>query len=464
MTDTCDLAVIGAGPAGLAAATQAAELGLGVVLIDEQPQLGGQVYRAGAVLGTRTASILGADYGRGAALTAAFHASGAGHLADTSVVAATPERELLVLRAGRIERLRPRRLLLATGAIERPWPIPGWTLPGVMAAGAAQIALKTSGLVPEGPVVLAGSGPLLYLVALQLRRAGCLVRAVLDTTPYRNRFAALGLLPLAIAEGRHLWRGLKWVTALQALGVPVKYGVSRVTAEGADKLYAVSWRRHGMTRRVKAVHLLLHQGVIPNTQLSRALGLAHDYDAIQATWAPRTDSFGASSDPWVTVAGDGAGIRGALDAESTGRLAALDTALRLGRLDAVARDARAAAHRAALRRRAGARAFLDVLFRPAASVLVPPQDDVMVCRCEEVTAGEVRAAVAAGALGPNQLKAYTRCGMGPCQGRVCGPVVAAIVAAERQVDVQAVGLARVRWPLRPVPLAALAELARTDEN
>ena len=464
MTRTCDLAVIGAGPAGLAAATQAAELGLGVVLVDDQPQPGGQVYRAGAALGPRTRSILGTDHERGAALTAAFRASGACHLTDASVIAATPDRELLVLRAGRIERMRPRRLLLATGAIERPWPIPGWTLPGVMAAGAAQIALKTSGLVPEGPVVMAGSGPLLYLVALQLRRAGCLVRAVLDTTPYRNRFAALGLLPLAIAEGRHLWRGLKWVAALQALGVPVKYGVSQVAAEGADKLFAVSWRRHGMTRRVKAAHLLLHQGVIPNTQLSRALGLAHDYDPIRVAWAPRTDSFGSSSDPWVAVAGDGAGIRGALDAESAGRLAAYDAAFRLGRLDAAARDAGAAADRTALRRRAGARAFLDMLFRPATAALVPPQDDVLVCRCEEVTAGELRAAVAAGALGPNQLKAYTRCGMGPCQGRVCGPVTAAIIAAERQADIPAVGLARVRWPLRPVPLAALAALVRTDED
>ena len=428
MTATCDLAVIGAGPAGLAAAIEAAGLGLDVVLIDEQPQPGGQVYRAGAVPDGRTAKILGADYERGAALAAVFRGTGARYWPETSVVAATPERELLVLRGGGIQRLRPARLLLATGAIERPWPIPGWTLPGVMAAGAAQIALKTAGLAPEGPVVLAGSGPLLYLVALQLRRAGCLVRAVLDTTPYRNRFTALGLLPLAIAEGRHLWRGLKWVTALQALGVPVKYGVSRVAAEGAGKLYAVSWRRHGMTRRVKATHLLLHQG-----------------------------------DPWVAVAGDGAGIRGAMDAEATGRLAGLDAAFRLGRIDAAARDARAAADLAGLRRRAGARAFLDALFRPAAAVLVPPQDDVVVCRCEEVTAGEIRTAVAAGALGPNQLKAYSRCGMGPCQGRICGPVAAAIIAAARGVDVPVVGLARVRWPLRPVPLAALAELAGADK-
>lgn len=461
MTEICDLVVIGAGPAGLAAAIQAAELGLEVALVDEQARPGGQVYRAGAALGARTASILGPDYGRGEALAAAFRASGARYWPDTSVIAATPERELLVFRAGRVERIKAHRLVLATGAIERPWPIPGWTLPGVMAAGAAQIALKTSGLVPEGPVVLAGSGPLLYLVALQLRRAGCLVRAVLDTTPYKNRFAVLGLLPLAVAEGRHLWRGLKWVAALQALGVPVKYGVSRVVAEGADKLFAVSWRRHGMTRRVKATHLLLHQGVIPNTQLARALGLVHDYDAIQAAWAPRVDPLGASSDPWVAVAGDGAGIRGAVDAESTGRLAALDAAFRLGRIDAVARDARAAADRAALRRRAGARAFLDRLFRPASTVLVPPQDDVVVCRCEEVTAGELRAAVAAGALGLNQLKAYTRCGMGPCQGRVCGPVAAAVVAAARGVGASYVEQARVRWPLKPVPLA---ELARMDES
>ena len=166
---TVELGIIGAGPAGMAAAVLAAELGLETVLIDEQPAPGGQIYRA--IEGAEPNTPLGPDYLVGRPLVTALRASNVDYRSGTTLWHLDPEGTLFLETGGRIETVTARRILLATGALERPVPIPGWTLPGVMTAGAAQILLKSSGLVPEGRVVLAGQGPLLYLVAAQLAHA-----------------------------------------------------------------------------------------------------------------------------------------------------------------------------------------------------------------------------------------------------------------------------------------------------
>ncbi|HET8996159.1 MAG TPA: FAD-dependent oxidoreductase, partial [Acetobacteraceae bacterium] len=185
------LAVIGAGPAGLAAAATAARHGLDTVLLDEQPAPGGQIYRAITETRLRDPALLGADYWHGFELVAAFRASGAQHLAGATVWSVSRDREIGVSIAGRAQLFRAERVILATGALERPFPIPGWTLPGVMTVGAAQILLKTSGMVAQGRVVLAGTGPLLWLLAAQYLRAGASIAALLDTTPSDNWRAAL---------------------------------------------------------------------------------------------------------------------------------------------------------------------------------------------------------------------------------------------------------------------------------
>ena len=162
------------------------------------------------------------------------------------------------------------------------------------------------------------------------------------------------------------------------------------------------------------------------------------------------------------IAGDGAGIAGAWAAEIGGRLAGLEAARAAGQLDAAARDAQAKALRTRHRALTQGRSFLEVLYAPSAPV---PQDaETIVCRCEEITAGQIREAVAIGGLGPNQVKSYLRCGMGPCQGRMCGPVVSAIIAEARGVSADEVGYFRIRPPLKPIPLAAIANADLGDEE
>lgn len=449
MTGVVDLAVVGAGPAGLAAALEAEQLGLSVALIDEQSAPGGQIWRG--IERAQAAETLGADYLAGRADAARLRASRVRYLPGTTLWHLDPDGELSLAHGGRTSRLEARRVVLATGAMERPVPIPGWTLPGVMTAGAAQILLKTAAAVPAGPTVLAGQGPLLWLIAQQLIAAGAKPAAILETRRAGTIGAALAHLP-------GLWRGRAWamkglamMRAVARAGVPVIRGVRGLRAEGAERLERITW--DGGSRDVAT--LLLHEGVIPNVQVPLALGLAHDWDEAQLCWRPRIDDFGASSAERIAIAGDSAGIGGWQAARALGRLAALDAAHRLGRIDRARRDTDAAPLLAERARALAIRPFLDALYRPAPEVLTPP-DATIVCRCEEVTAAQVRQAARLGATGPNQAKAYLRCGMGPCQGRLCGPTVAALIAAERGITIAEAGTYRPRAPYKPLTVGELA--------
>jgi NADPH-dependent 2,4-dienoyl-CoA reductase/sulfur reductase-like enzyme len=449
---TVELAVIGAGPGGMAAAVLAAELGLETVLIDEQAAPGGQIYRA--IERVEPGTPLGADYLAGRPLVAALRASHVDYRPAITLWHIDPEGVLFLETAGRTETMTARRILLATGALERPVPIPGWTLPGVMTAGAAQILLKSAGLVPEGRVVLAGQGPLLYLVAAQLARAGAAPTALFETAPMENYLGAMRSFGGLGAGRRLLIKGLGLIAAVKRAGIPIRRGVRGLRAVGRRRLERIVWEGGELA----ADYLLLHEGVIPNVQVSLALQLRHEWDEAQLCWRPSLDAWGQTSLPNIAIAGDGGGISGAEAAVLSGRLAALDAAMWLAHIGAAERDRRAAPIRLALDHERAARRFLDRLYRPAPSVLVPVEDEVIACRCEEVSVGQIRRAARLGAQGPNQIKAFTRCGMGPCQGRVCGPSVAAITADVLGRPIAEIGTWRPRAPYKPITVGALADL------
>jgi len=187
------------------------------------------------------------------------------------------------------------------------------------------------------------------------------------------------------------------------------------------------------------------------------------WDDLQITWKPATDMWGATSVAGISVTGDGAGIAGAEAAAERGRIAALAAAQRLGKIDVPRRDHDAGAPRAALARFLRGRAFLDALYRPAKTFRVP-RGDTLACRCEEVTAERIRATVPLGAIGPNQMKSFLRCGMGPCQGRLCGLTVAELIADVRGVSMEEVGYYRLRPPVKPISLGELAAMPKTEAS
>ena len=461
MSDTWDVVVIGAGPAGLAAATLLAEQQARVLVLDEQSAPGGQIYRDIERTAEHPAllSALGPDYAFGGALVARFRASNATYRPNSLVWQVTPRQEIWFSDGGRSHLVHAAAVILASGAMERPVPVPGWTLPGVMTAGALQILLKSSAVVPNVPFIVAGSGPLLYLIVQQCLKAGVRPAAVLDTTSRANQWAALRHLPAALrGEGtRYLAKGLAMQAALRRSFIPHHRHVSDIRIEGTDAVSAVAFRSGGTHHRIAARLVALHEGVIPAQQMARLIGCAFAWDDVQRCFTPVLDEWGNSSIDGVLIAGDAGGIGGARAAEHAGRLTALEALHRLGRIDPARRDTLAVTDRRARQAHLAIRRFLDVLYAPRQDILTP-SDEVTICRCEEVTAGAVRAVVQQGCLGPNQAKAFLRAGMGACQGRLCGPVVTELIAQARGVGPAEIGYYRIRPPLKPVTVGELVAL------
>lgn len=458
---THDLIVIGAGPAGISAALTAASLGLKTVLLDEQPRAGGQIYRNVTVAPQTVTKLLGPDYLYGRTMAEQLERSGVDVRHTTVVWDVARDLSVTAMQAGRSFQLRAPQVIAATGAMERPSPIPGWTLPGVMNAGAAQIALKSAGSIPSGPVVLAGGGPLLLLVACQLLEAGAILAGIVETSPAANRWSALPHLPAALRTPAALLKGLGFLRKLRSAGVPWFTGATELAVDGQAQAQALSFKASDRAHSLNASVVLLHHGVVPNTQLTRLMRVEHDWDTAQVCWQPRVDAWGQTSLEGLRIAGDGASIGGALAAESSGVLAALGAAQAIDRLSLAERDARAQPALKALKQQLRIRPFLDALYRPPEWINTPA-DDAVVCRCEEVTAGRVREMARMGCQGPNQTKFFSRCGMGPCQGRMCGATVSQILAKELGKPMAEIGAYRIRAPLKPVPMASLAALF--DDN
>ena len=466
-TTIVDVAVIGAGPAGLAAATVAAECGLAVALFDEQAGPGGQVHRGIRRSPLARADVLGAEYWAGGAQVSAFERSGARYVSGASVWALTRNDDATLALA--ISRVSPpaavaslviaRAVIVATGALERPVPVPGWTLPGAMTVGAAQILLKTSGIASSQGTVIAGAGPLVWLYAWQCLNAGGSIDAILEATPKGRLAQAIRHLPAFVAS-HYLAKGVAMMREVRA-NVRVVDHVERVEALGESRVEGVRFAAGGRVETLACDTLLLHQGVIPHLNLPLAAGCDIAWNDTQLCFEPVVDAWGGSSLPGVWIAGDGAGIAGADAAAPRGALAALAAANALGRFDANDRDRKSRPHRVALARATRGRAFLDALYRPSDAFRLP-EGDTLVCRCEEVSASRVGEAARGGAVGPNQVKALTRCGMGPCQGRYCAPSVTALIALNCGSAPGEVGTYRQRIPVRPVTLGELASLPGSD--
>lgn len=457
MMSEFDLVIIGAGPAGMSAAATAARGGLRVLLLDEQPRAGGQIYRN---VGENRAERrwLGADYAKGAR-----HVDALDHPNITARFGATVWRldagpRVVWSKTGASHVTPAPHVLLAGGAQERPVPFPGWTLPGVMTAGAAQILMKTSGMLPRN-AILAGSGPLLYLVAAQMIDAGCPPKALVETQTPRMMATALPHLPRALFGLPTLLKGLGLLRRIRASGVRRFTGASGFGASATtDGAIAFSFTSRARRETLLTDLLLTHQGVIPATHMSRAAGIAHEWNAAQHAFQPMTDAWAATDVAGLHVTGDGAGIGGADAAEASGEMAALNILHQSGRISADTRTQRASRARGALFRARAIRPFLDAAYAPRPEFLSPP-DETIVCRCEEKTAGDIRQGISEGISGPRQMKTALRTGMGPCQGRMCDATVRGILCAQRSRNAAHVPAPRARTPIKPVTLGELAALA-----
>lgn len=446
-----DVVVIGAGPAGMAAALTSKRRGLKVLLLDEQPQVGGQIYRSITSTDSQREKILGADYVYGKTLAGQIQSEQVECWQGAAVWQVDPDKVVHVLHNNATRRIVAQSIVLATGAMERPFPVPGWTMPGVMTAGAGQILLKNASVVPQVPVVLAGCGPLLYLLTAQYIRAGVQIKAVLDTAGGTNWRLAIAHASSLLAGWGYVSKGLGLLREIKAAGIPFYKNISQLQIQGDGAVSGVSFFSAGRQQQIATELVLLHQGVVPNTQVSWSLRAEHRWDEEQLCWVPVLDEFGQTSVPGIYIAGDSAGIGGALVAEMQGELAGIGIANAL----AAGSPQSGSEQRDKIRQHLAIRPFLNQQYRPKDEFRIPA-DNVVVCRCEEVTAGSIREQVKLGCVGPNQTKSFSRCGMGPCQGRQCGLTVTEVIAQAAQLSPQEVGYYRIRPPLKSLSLAQLA--------
>jgi NADPH-dependent 2,4-dienoyl-CoA reductase/sulfur reductase-like enzyme len=463
-----DAVIVGAGPAGLVAATQLASVyrdarganpAPRVLLIDENVSPGGQYFRGLAVgLAAQAPWLAAADQARKDRL-AVVAASGIELMMQSALVDLEPGFNLAIHDRARrrLKRVETRALVVATGGRELVMPFPGWTLPGVMTLGGAQTLYKSQGLAPGRRVVLSGSGPFLWLVAQQLLRAGINIVAIADATP----------LSRAIRFGLAAWRlpmlavqGSGYLATILARG-GYRSGRAVIRAEGDDAVERVTlaqlrpdWRPvPGSETVVEADAVCVSHDLLPAAEITRFAGCTVQPNDPSGSDAPEVTAFGKTSIAGLFAAGEICGIGGGPAAELEGQLAGLGVACYLGWIDDHAAEVHGGALQSRLSRRRSLARSMSATYGLREGALAWAGPDTVICRCETVRLAQIRASMALGDATPDLVKSRTRCGMGPCQGRTCMPILQRLMAGTTRPPFPPAG--SVRPPLKPVPLRDL---------
>ena len=447
------IVIVGAGPAGVRAAQTLVGQGLRPIVIDEAPQSGGQIYRRQPDGFKRAAQAL---YGFETSSARAIHAS-FDTLIDridyhpNSLVWNAQGRSLDVLHSptGVSRNVPYTHVILATGATDRVLPFEGWTLPGVFTLGGAQVALKYQGCSVGNSPVLIGTGPLLYLVAYQYAKAGVAIQAVIDSAGLQGQMAAAP--SMLRAQPSTLLKGTYYVAWLMAHGIPIHRASRPIRALGQHQVTGLVWHDGRQENELTCDAIGMGFGLRSETQLADLLGCDFEFSELQRAHVPVRDGMGRSTVGGIYLAGDGAGIQGANAAEASGELVAWTLMEDLGK----SIDAPRVQHlHATLSRQARFRHGLERAFAYPSNWVDHASDDLLICRCENITAGDLRACTGKeGVKEINRLKALTRVGMGRCQGRMCGTAAAEVLAKASHQPVQQVGRLRAQAPIKPVPLA-----------
>jgi hydrogen cyanide synthase HcnB len=443
--------IVGAGPAGIRAAQTLVAQGLRPVVIDEAPRWGGQIYRQPPAHFERSKKTL---YGFEAGRADAVHSAMAQLLRQVDyrpdTLAWNAEGgQLDLLHQAQTSTIAYSHLVVATGATDRVLPLPGWTTPGVFTLGGAQVALKFQGCAIGRRIVFLGTGPLLYLIAYQYARAGADVAAVLDTAHLGDQLAAL---PALMAQPALLAKGMFYVGWLRAHGVPLHGGVQPLRIVGDTRVEALAWADKRGEHLLPCDAVGMGYALRSETQLADILGCRFQFDTLQRAWLPERDPAGRSSLAGIYLAGDGAGTMGADAAEWAGERAAWALLADAGRPAGATNATRIAALDGRLARSTRFRAGLERAFPFPLQWAAQAPDALVVCRCEEVTAGELRQTAAlTGATDINVVKAACRIGMGRCQGRMCAAAASEILAHCTGLPLPAVGRLRGQAPVKPIP-------------
>lgn len=460
-----DLAIIGGGPGGIAAAIQAARAGVNVTLMDENERPGGQVFRQFET-GFKLAdpATLGPDFQEGQELLHQFNGmqDKIRYLNNTLVWGIFDDRTLALARNGTSSSLRFKHLLVATGAYDRPVPFPGWTLPGVFTAGGAQKLVKSECVLPGQNILLAGTGPLQLVLADQILKAGGAIEAILEAGNFTGNW--LQVLKGIWGNWDFLKEGMRYLRSIQKAGVPLlrSHIILEARGEGqveealiakADKY----WRPVPNTARsVKVDAICLGYGLVSSTELTMLAECEHKYDLKQGGFFPLRKADMETSVSGIYAVGDGAGVAGKKVAILEGFIAGISAACSLGYLSSEAAPERIKPYQKRLNKINRFRRILDDISLPRKGLYELATDDTIICRCEEVTLGQLKASLVDETIQIKDFKRMTRMGMGSCEGRMCGPAVIEMLRQRLNAPVEDVGYLNPRPSIKPVALGVLA--------
>ena len=452
-----DVAIVGSGLAGIVAANTLAGYNLNIVLVDENIHMGGQILRTiPERLGTRTISESDKVRRVGFRFIDNSKKKKISIMNRTAVLGIYPERELLVEENGRsVFTIRPGVILFATGAREKYLPFKGWTIPGVVSTGAVQVLMKGSGVLFSKEILIGGSGPFLSAVAYDYIKNGGRVLGVLDQAPL---FAYFPFLALGLHHFLKLAEGTRYISKLLCSGVPISHKTRIIQARGDRYLREVVTVKvdtkgnplDGRERIINAHGLAVGYGFAPNIELPLLAGCELEYYEAKGGWVVKVGDDLQTSATNVYAAGEITGIAGALKSLNEGHIAALLILRALGKIGE--REFLLHFKRLTKQRRHHLNfgAYLNTLYRTPDTAIRQIPDETVICRCEDVTMGEIRSAIREGYHTPGAIKKATRTGMGRCQGRTCGPILYDIISAYTRKPPNEICLLSVRPPIKPV--------------
>ena len=452
-----DLVVLGAGPAGVAAANVASKEGAEVVIIDENSSAGGQIYRAPPNEFQPQNSFKSDEFREGEKQRNILENSNLTALFKHRVWSVSSDLVVSTVGPNGLSSWHARSLIIANGALERIIPFPGWTTPGVIGLAASTILLKSQYVLPGQSTVVAGCGPLLIAVANGIIKSGGKVSAIIDLNSKSDWIKAF---PRLLSKPDQLFKGMSWYVNIMKAGIKIYGGHAVTNTKQVDNVLRISIAPINSagsildSKNQKIVEgdcLAIGHGLFPSTEITRLLKAKHIYDPLKGGWVPLIDDDFRSSIPGVYIAGDATGISGAFSAVQKGRIAGMAAVRDLNVMSSQKYKAKIKSELIILKKNEnfGKAALRLMKFRP--ELIQTITSETIVCRCEDVFRSEIDEAIESGARDLNQLKAWTRCGMGPCQGRTCSEAIEAILASKvgsRELAGQWTG----RTPLRPIPI------------
>lgn len=453
MTGTCDVLVVGAGPAGMEASIAVGAAGAHVIVAERAPWIGGQIFRHNGLVRDTAHQVRQP----GRSVKQRFRQSAMDIRLGTSVIAASADRTMVLAGPSGVERLRPGAVIIACGASERIIPFAGWTEPGVIGLAALTNMMKGDDAVPEGRLVLSGVGPLLYSAAYKAHTLGADIAAIVDPL---SLSAWTSALPKMMLRPGLLATGAYWMMRLRQAGVPILNDahIREVRGTGDVKQVVVAHGNGGRLVTFEADAVCVGHGLRPNTEITRLIGAEHFFDGQRGGIVPKLSEVSETTVPGFFVAGDCSGIAGAEAALRHGASVGRHVAKLLGKTSRLS-PLRAGFEAWRLRVAGGFGRAMSALAAPRLDLYEEIADETVICRCEEVTRSQYSLELG----NPNTTKMRTRCGMGPCQGRYCSDTAAFLLARQRGVSIEQVERWTPRLPVVPTSVDDLIGQFRDDE-